>query len=295
MTAERWREIEAHGGVADLSARAKWLLTGADRVRYLNGQVTQDMRRVRPDLALRACVTDAKGRLCGDVFARATADGEGLLVDAEAALRETLGARLERYIVADEVEMEDVTETWRLLHFFGEAAVSAPAGGCSARRFGAPGVDLWLPADAAAGEWDFLTADEIEVLRVLRGIPKHPNELHDGVFPPEAGLEAETMDYAKGCYIGQGVLSRIRSTGKMPRTLIKWSADGQGGAVAPGAGISAPGGSPLGQVTSVAAHPATGKPCGLGYVRQGAVPVDSRLPVGDDMATILPLDQDFPS
>lgn len=294
MTAERWQRIQEQGGVADLSARAKWLLTGADRVRYLNGQVTQDVRRVRPDLALHACVTDAKGRLCGDLFVRVTPDGEGLLADAAPALREVLGARLERYIVADDVELRDVTEDWRLLHFFGPAAARAPAAACECRRFGVAGRDAWLPAGAEAEENDFLTEDELETLRVLRGIPAHPGELHEGVFPPEAGLEAETMDYAKGCYIGQEVLSRIRSTGKMPRVLVKWLAASQ--PVAEGAAMTDPAsGATLGQVTRSVTHPATGRACGLGYIKQGALPADSRLLVGGDMANILPLDQDFPS
>ena len=122
MTADRWHGILQQGGAVDLTARSKWLLTGPDRVRYLNGQVTQDVRLARPGAAVYACVTDVKGRICGDIFIHQTEDGEGLLLDAEAALREELGARLERYLVADEVEIADVTDDWRITHHFGPAA-----------------------------------------------------------------------------------------------------------------------------------------------------------------------------
>ncbi len=294
MTAQRWRELEENGGSADLSARAKWRLSGGDRIRYLNGQVTQDVRKVRPGSALRACVTDAKGRLSGDVFVRVAAADQSLLLDAEAALRETLGARLERYIVADDVELEDVTDCWRLLHFFGATAAAVlPEGAAACRRLGVPGYDLWLPATVTAPAAT-VSAAEWETLRILRGIARHPNELHEGVFPPEAGLEAETMDYAKGCYLGQEVLSRIRSTGKMPRTLVKWALPAATGIVI-GAPLADPGsGAVLGQVTSVAAHPLTGRACGLAFLKQGALPADSRLLVGDQLATILALNQEFP-
>ena len=58
MTADFLQQITTHGAAVNLSSRAKFRLTGADRVRYLNGQVTNDMRRVKPDESLYACVTD---------------------------------------------------------------------------------------------------------------------------------------------------------------------------------------------------------------------------------------------
>ena len=293
MNAERWQQLEREGGVMDLSARAKWLLRGEDRIRFLNGQVTQDIRKVRSDRALRACVTDVKGRVIGDVQVRAVEEVQGLLLDAEVELRETLGMRLERYIVADDVEIEDVTEAWGLMHVFGAAAnADRPLGAVDSNRLRTSGYDLWLPGSGAGAAT--VGAEEWEMLRVLRGIARYPNELSGGVFPPEAGLEEETMDYAKGCYIGQEVLSRIRSSGKMPRTLVKWS--GLRSSVEAGVSLRLPGSeASVGQVTSVIQHPGTGRVCGLAFVKQGAVPADSRLLVGDELASIHALNQDFPT
>lgn len=284
MTAERFQEIESRGGWVDLSGRAKWQFTGSDRVRYLNGQVTQDVRKASAEKAVYACVTDAKGRICGDVFVRVSEDGAALWLDAETHLSEELGVRLERYIIADDVELTEITEDWGLWHVLGEA--SQGVAGVQCERLGVPGVDVWL----ASGEvppfsGTPITRGEMEVLRIVRGIPRHPNELNLSTFPPEAGLEEKAMDFSKGCYIGQEILSRIRTTRKMPRQLIAWEAREEAGTVAVGAEIATPEKGAVGEVTSVTIHPVSGLQVGLGYVKQGASLV-SELLVGSGMASI---------
>src|SRR5437870_3117970 len=112
--AEIYAEARRRGALIDLSHRATWHVRGADRVRFLNGQVSNDVRKLKPDEAIRACVLTAKGKLCGDVFISAAPDF--LRIDAEPSLRETLSARLERYIIADDVTLEDVTDELRLFH-----------------------------------------------------------------------------------------------------------------------------------------------------------------------------------
>ena len=287
MTKERWEAIQQNGGMADLSGRAKWLLTGEDRIRYLNGQVTQDVRRVTAEKAVYACVTDVKGRISGDVFVRVTVDGEGLLLDAEEGLREVLILRLDRYIVADDVEIEDVTDDWDVVHYFGEAAEGIK-GGSLCERFGVAGRDVWTARGESVTSGDgFLSAEELEVLRVLNGVARYPFELNGEVFPPEAGLELRAIDYSKGCYIGQEVISRIRTSRKMPRELVAWRLNG-GGEVEVGAQVVLPGegGRILGGVTSVVVEPETGLAAGLAYVKLGTVPDDSQLLVGNHLATI---------
>lgn len=284
MTRERWEEIAAHGGWVNLSDRAKWKLTGGDRVRYLNGQMTQDVRKATPSKAVYTCVTDVKGRICGDGFVRVTDDGEALLLDAEPELAESLGMRLERYIIADDVELVEVTGGWGLWHVFGEAV--AEVEGVACERFGVPGKDVWLPAGERPGfTVEAVLPEEVEVLRVLRGVPRFPNELNADVFPPEAGLEDRAMDFTKGCYIGQEILSRIRTTGKMPRKLVRWSVEAGAAEIGPGAVIQAVDGSAVGLVTSRIIDPRGGCQAGLGYVKQ-AHAIDSELLVGGVMSSI---------
>jgi len=103
--------------VFELSNRSFLRFSGSDRLRYLNGQVTQDLRRIKSEIPLPACVTNAKGRLQAVVWI--SDFGDYILVDSDPGLSESLVARLERYIVADDVLLEDVTGQSGLFHFTG--------------------------------------------------------------------------------------------------------------------------------------------------------------------------------
>jgi folate-binding Fe-S cluster repair protein YgfZ len=113
-----------------LKDRAVFRFTGPDRVRYLNGQVSNDVAKATESLAIPACLCTIKGKVEALVWIRA--DGESLLVDGEGSQREALHARLERYLIADDCEIEDVSEQVRLYHHFaGEAAGGAAQAGGS--------------------------------------------------------------------------------------------------------------------------------------------------------------------
>jgi folate-binding protein YgfZ len=297
MTANQFEAIEREGACVDLSSRAKIQLTGADNVRYLNGQVTNDVRKAKEDAAMQACVTNVKGRIEAEVFIHRSSTGGSLWLDAEAGQRETLAARLDRYIVADDVTLTDGTEEWKLLHWF--PGREQETGGrewfkdvlciaCS--RFGVAGVDLWFPASSPLppAPCPLLSADEAETLRILRGIPRWPNELNAEAFPQEAGLETSAMDFAKGCYIGQEVLSRIKTTGKMTKVLKQFQVSGFEFQVEPGMKLMAnDGAKEAGIVTSVARHPLLDRQVGLAYVRAAFESVDSLLIGGEDPPRLL--------
>jgi folate-binding protein YgfZ len=226
-----YAQARARGALLDLSDRAKWRLTGADRVRYLNGQVTNDIRRVRPEAALASCVTTAKGRLSGLIFVSATPDF--LRIDAEPELREPLAARLERYIIADDVALEDVTDAECLFHLLASAppAGIADAAIRAATRLARPGFDLLAPRsehprllEALAAGPILIPAPVAESLRIEAGVPRWGAELTEETLPPEAGLDQFAIDYHKGCYIGQEVISRIKSVGHVNRRLAGFTA-----------------------------------------------------------------------
>src|SRR3984957_10268577 len=110
----------------DLSDRAKYRATGKDGARFLNGQLTNDILTLRPGSAIAACALTAKGKLCADLSVAATS--EGYYLDAESVLRESLAARLEKYIIADDVILEDVTDEFGLFHLT-DAGSPLPLGG----------------------------------------------------------------------------------------------------------------------------------------------------------------------
>jgi len=284
--------ILTSGAWANLTTRAKWRLSGGDRVRYLNGQVTNDIRTARADRALLACVTNAKGRVEAEIRVHTTEDA--LFLDAPAELREALGARLERYIIADDAVLEDVTEDWQLWHWTGPSVAPEtgfPEGSrkLASSRFGLSGLDFWVPAGAGAvhPQGPVLSESDMECLRIVQRVPGWPAELNPEVFPPEAGLEESAMSFTKGCYIGQEVLSRIKTTRKMPRELIAWTvgAEVEESTLKPGSSIWL-GDKEVGTLTSVTRHPASNRLTGLGYVRQGMASADSVLLVGNGPASI---------
>lgn len=222
--------MTAPSQLIDLSGRAKFRLTGPDAERYLNGQVSNRVGLATAENAITACVCNVKGKLEGVVFVSRPADREdAFLVDAPAELRESLLMRLDRYLIADDCEWEDVTDDFALVHAIGEAAPSIDLPGAAwkqANRFGAPGHDLWLTRDSlsqvaeAGGGLLEEAAPEVEAFRILRAVPRWGAELTPDTLPAEAGLDKTAIDFHKGCYLGQEVISRIESVGRVNRSLV---------------------------------------------------------------------------
>jgi folate-binding protein YgfZ len=280
-TAEEYRSFRERGGVVDLASRVKLLFKGADRVRYINGQVTANIAAAKPPAVIPACVTTAKGKLCADVFI--SIGPSGVLVDADEAVAGTLPARLERYIIADDVTVEDATEKVAIIHFANVRPEAVPeeirAALVPVSRFGIAGFD-WFPPFRAdlAPMWEKITAvlpvlsgELLDLIRIEHGVPRWGRELDETTLPPEAGLDRTHVDFHKGCYIGQEVISRLKSVGHVNRVLTGFvSADGA--PLAAGARIfsAADPARDLGRLTSAAFSFALDRPVALGYLRRDA-------------------------
>ena len=210
----------------DLSARTKLRVTGADRIRFLNGQTTNDVRKAGAEATQESCVLNAKGHFDAHVFLSATPND--IWIDADQELRELLQTRLERYVIADDVKIEDVTDQSALFHLLAgsEPKISDAKFDFRSRRLGIDGWDLWVEAARAEAMKRALAADyramdesEWEVLRIENGIPRWGCELTREIIPPEANLAARAIDYEKGCYIGQEVISRMKMSGQTRQRL----------------------------------------------------------------------------
>jgi len=252
-------------GIIDLSAHTKLRLSGADRVRYLNGQVSNDVRKITPENALAACVTTAKGKLNALVHIALAPEGDAFLIDAVPILREALAARLERYIIADDCVLDDITDEFALLHITGPA--SLPGGIRNDYRFGGPGCDLLIPAARyattverlIADGWPLFSPSETEHLRIARAVPAWGAELTEDTLPAEAHLDRYAIDFHKGCYVGQEVISRIKSVGRVNRLLVALRGEAD---LLPGSALTNTDGKEIGILTSSA-----GK-VGLGFVKR---------------------------
>lgn len=247
--------LRESAGVLDLSFRSRVCLTGADRARFLHGQVTNDVNRLQAGEGCYAALVTAKGRMQSDLNVYRLPDE--LLLDFEPGLTALVSQRLEKYIVADDVQVADVAALYGLLSVQGpkaEAVVQAvglfsrlPAKPLSVEtasdatlgeiylvnqpRLGASGFDLFVPSAGLRAVADKLIAaakalggracgwQAFEMARIEAGIPRFGVDMDETNLPQECGIEGRAMSYTKGCYIGQEVLNRIHTVGHVNREL----------------------------------------------------------------------------
>src|SRR6184192_191132 len=258
----------------DLSERAKFRITGTDRLRFLNGQITNDLRKASETSAIEACILNAKGKTDAHIFVSAA--GESFLVDAAADLRETLKVRLERYVIADDVQIEDVTDQFSLFHLLSKQPPALESGRIvSVHRFAEPGWDISVEVAQHGAllqelslRWTLLDSDAAEVMRIEQGIPRWGRELTAEIIPIEANLEQRTIDYQKGCYIGQEVISRMKMSGQTNKRLCGLISL-RGLPLQPGLRLATPSnaGKEVGWITS--ATRSENQEIALGYVKRG--------------------------
>jgi folate-binding protein YgfZ len=268
----------------DLSGRAKFRITGADRLRFLNGQITNDLRKASETSAIEACILNAKGKTDAHIYV--SASGESFLVDAATDLRETLKIRLERYVIADDVQIEDVTDLFSLFHVLSQKSPALESGRIvSVRRFAEPGWDIWSDAaqhDAVSqqllSEFTLCDSDAANIMRIEQGIPRWGRELTQEIIPIEANLEQRAIDYQKGCYIGQEVISRMKMSGQTNKRLCGLiSVDDI--PLQPGMKLVSPSapGKEVGWITSATRSEKIGKEIAVGYVKRGFNSAGTRL------------------
>ncbi len=286
----------------DFSSRVKLRFTGSDVSRFLNGQISNDLRKATETCAIQASVLNAKGKLNANVFV--SREGDSFLLDADPEVREELPLRMERYIVADDVEIEDVTDSFAMFHVMSSVKprVEHQSRTVQADRFGSQGWDVWCERHEIETTRQKLSASLVfcdsecaEVFRIEQGIPRWGFELTDQIIPTEANLEASSIDYGKGCYIGQEVISRIKMSGQTNKRLC---------------GFFSVGGTPLrsgmrlvpdgnrdkeaGWITSAVRSERLQKEIALGYVKRGFDAIGSRFQAlpsgpGDDINLLVEL------
>lgn len=250
------------GGAFRVVPGIRLRLSGADALRYLNGQITRDLKRLGDGEAVSACILTPKGKLCALLSVHR--EGGDLIVESELGVGESLCERLACYLVADDVVITE--EAWpERIHLFGRLAEgwgnSSP--GLTLDRLGVVGRDL--PVAVWDLEAELLDPSVVEILRIERGIPRWGSELGPDTLPPEAGLDRTSIDYDRGCYPGQEVISRLKSIGRVNRLLRGFRGD----FLRAGMRILSVEGTDLGMLTSVAVLPGVGESVALGYLPRG--------------------------
>lgn len=171
-----------------------------------------------------------KGRVLGDVVV-IYETAEQLKLASWSLPSDILTDRLESYIIADDVELTDETAQWRGWQAAGSDVVSwleqyrVASGGefmgwAEANALPSGSIRLLAPTEPAWPDgWQSVGDHVFDVARVSAGIPQVPEDLGDGDFPQETGQEKVGVSFTKGCYLGQEVMARLATTGRVRRQL----------------------------------------------------------------------------
>ncbi len=223
---------------------------------------------------------NAKGHLDAHIFLFATTNE--IWIDVDEALREQLASRFERYIIADDVAVEDASNAFAVFHVLAEREPEAlEAKFClRSRRLGCDGWDVWVESAGAAQTRTALAAmyrpaeeAEWELLRIENGIPRWGRELTPDIIPPEANLAERAIDYEKGCYIGQEVISRMKMSGQLRQRLCGLMS---GKALFPGTELRV-GEKAIGRVTSAVFSARLNSNISLAMIKRGYTEVGTSL------------------
>ena len=280
-----------------------WIrVTGEDRVRWLNGMVTNFVQQLQPGEGNYNFILSVQGRIQGD--ATIFAEPGAFLMQTASAQVPGLMTLLNRFIIMDDVELSDVTSERSGLLVAGPQASSllatiglnvegletlqmrtiswntAPVSVFHMHSPLVPRFELWANSEIIPKLTDALQsagavpcdAQSLEWLRVLEGTPLYGTDIRDRELPQETG-QTRALHFAKGCYLGQEIVERIRSRGNVHRTFGAFRLDGERPAA--GSQLEADG-KQIGELTSVAAIPLPGDDpgiiqLGLGYVRREAI------------------------
>jgi tRNA-modifying protein YgfZ len=211
------------------SSSAVLQVRGPDANTYLQGQFTQELRIADGAVAYGLWL-DQKGRVQADSYVLKQADNNYLVVSFSATAAKLL-ARLQAYLIADEVELEDQSANWTGLLLWGEGAagMKSPANTLSipSRRAASDAVQWLVPAgrseEIRAGLRNISAIESdppaAELARLRAGMPAVPGDIGSRDLPNEGGLEDVAISYTKGCYLGQEVMARLKNLGQVRRRL----------------------------------------------------------------------------
>ena len=283
-------------GVYDLGWRAKISLTGGDRVRWLNGMTSNNVRDLAPDHGVYAFLLNAQGRIQADMYAFNL--GDSLLVDTEQSQRVKILELFDHYIIADDVEVADISDQITALGLTGplsrtvlqEAGIPVPDLGhlqfadvgwheiaITVLRSGEEAKESWqvwiAPEHVAELQAALIEAGAaptgtaaLNLFRIARGIPQFGVDIRDRDLPQETG-QLRALSFTKGCYLGQEIVERIRSRGAVHRQFGAFAVEGT--LPEPGTKIQAEE-KEVGEITSSATLPLPSgdRAVALGYLRR---------------------------
>jgi len=286
-------------GLIDLSFRTQVKFMGEDRTDFLQGMLSNDVKALRPGDGCPATLLTEQGRIVADLHVYA--EESAILLDLDARIKQKTIEALDRFIIADDVEIEDLSAYQVTLAVQGPAATEglAAAGFSSlpeqelqhrdatlaevqvrvirSDQTGKGGYEFHVPSDRASVVWQALAQLDgllpvghtvLNMLRVEAGIPWYGLDMDEDRIVLEVGLD-RAISFHKGCYLGQEVVERASARGHMNRLLSGFLLQNEGQAALPTRGDRLlKDDKEVGWLTSVTTSPTLGRPIALGYVRR---------------------------
>jgi folate-binding protein YgfZ len=289
MIGAGYQALREGAALLDLEGRGVLIATGDDRARLLHAMSTNQVERLTPGDFCYAFFLNAQGRVLAD--ANVLCLENALLLDTEPERRQFLLQHLDKFIIADDVTLEDATERYAVfgvegpgarqaLETVGVAGLPEPGKWILWRTWilsrtsltGATGYRIHVPAAERTSSREAILAAgaisatwaEIHAVRLENAHPRYAEDITDGQIPHET-RQMHAVSFTKGCYLGQEIVERVRSRGHVNRMLVQLHIDADA-AVEKGAKVLA-GSAEVGEVTSAAHSPALGKVAALAYLR----------------------------
>jgi tRNA-modifying protein YgfZ len=212
---------------------AAWLrINGEDAGAYLQGQFSQDLKGLVAPKSAYGLWLNQKGKIIADSFIVGAPTAGEFWVGSYFCSGAAISERLESYIVADDVSVADETSRWHGMAVLGpgaeawvaQAAIPGAVAFAGRRCIRENWECLW-PAESSAAMQQRMadrvvgSADDLERERIAAGIPAIPRDAGPADLPPEAGLPDAAISYTKGCYLGQEVIARLKTRGRVRRNL----------------------------------------------------------------------------
>lgn len=281
-----YEALHSGAAVLDLAGRGLIVARGRDRARLLHNLTTNEVKKLTPGSGCYAFLLTPQGRIQADL--NLFCFPEHFLIDTEPELGEKARAHIRKYIISDQVELEDVSGQ------LSAVGLEGPGSAAMLESLGAPvphepySHQKWDEAVVAAvtatglsgfriftedsGEMRrklesagavHATVEDVRLVRLENGKPRYGEEIFETSLPQET-QQMHGVSFIKGCYLGQEIVERIRARGHVNRKLVKLEIDAK--EVAPGAKVIGAG-TEAGEIASAMWSPAIGKTVALGYVR----------------------------
>lgn len=277
------------------------LVTGPERLSWLNGLVTCDVAKLRPEQGTYGLSVAKNGKIQAELWVLAAADR--VLVGAPHNKLPALHEAFDRHLIMEDAELHLLPDAfvWMFAHGPASTALAerARASGAVAAAIdptGLGGAAIAAPSETAATTEQALlssagvaraTSAGFEALRIERGLPRFGVDFDEQNYPQEASIERLAVSFDKGCYLGQETVCMLELRGHVKRKLVQLSVDAPPDAVLPGAAITLPDGDAMGAVTSRSPRAASGATLALGYVKYKHAHADTELRVAGHPARVV--------